>query len=331
VGDLTPWWDRGLWDVVLHSVAQFLLVVTRLSGLMLLGPLFGQPSVPFTIRAGVVVALSLILTPALPQFAARGFDRIDSNADGWVTSEEIPDGLHDRWDTIRQQSQRTAVLGLNRDDYTRGQHVIWPTSLLTYVGLLLGELVLGLLLGLGTTIIMSGLQIAGQLIDQQAGFSLGEVFNPDFDSSGSVSGQMLFLLGMVVFLLIEPIDGHLLLLGTLVQTFETLPPGTALVSLSAIELLGNLIQVALSLGIRVAAPVMVMMSLADLTMGFLAHSVPQVNLQALGFAAKAALCLLILVLAVSGVGDLLAGTVVQVIEELRQALTLPTDPGLSAM
>ena len=327
-----PWLDRfapllwsGLVESALGEVARFVLVLVRFSGLMIVGPLFGQPSLPFNVRVLLIVALALIVTPALPRHAERGFDRLDQNADGWLTADELPEGLRERHHAIVQAAHREIDTGLRRDEYAALRPAPFPTNLLGYATVAIGELSLGLLLGLGAFTVLAGLQLAGQIVDQQAGFNLGEIVNPEFDSAGSVSGQLLFLLGTMLFLMLEPLGGHLLLLKTLVQTFETLPVGEAFVSLSAMELVGGLVQEALILGVRVAAPLVVSMTLIDLTLGFLGHSVPQVNVQAVGFVTRAGLCLLILMVLLSGVTDVVTSAVPRALEALHEALVFPTE------
>ena len=190
---------------------------------------------------------------------------------------------------------------------------------------MIGELSLGFLLGLGVLTILSGLQLAGQIVDQQAGFSLGEIINPDFDSTASISGQALFMLGMSMLLVFEPLGGHLTMLRTLIQTFETLPVGEAFLSQSAVELVGGLVQQSLLLGLRVAAPLVITMSLVDLTLGFLGHSVPQVNLQAMGYAIRAALCMFFLSVMLSGVPEVVAHFVPSALQSLNDVLVNPPD------
>ena len=46
-----------------------------------------------------------------------------------------------------------------------------PASLLDYAWSILGELTLGFALGLGVFLILLSLQMAGQMIDQQAGLA----------------------------------------------------------------------------------------------------------------------------------------------------------------
>ncbi len=321
---LAPWLSRGLVDSALLDVARFVLVLVRLSGLMIIGPFFGQTTVPANVRIFLAIALALIITPALPSQLQRGFDRLDENGDGELVQDEIPPGLEHRRDAILQARHLQPDAGIRADDY-RTFAAPPPVNLIEFTGAIVRELSLGFLLGLGVLTILSGLQLAGQIVDQQAGFSLGEIINPDFDSTASVSGQSLFSLGMTMFLVFEPLGGHLTMLRTLIQTFETLPVGEAFLSRSAIELVGTLVQQSLLLGLRVAAPLIITMSLIDLTLGFLGHSVPQVNLQAIGYAARAGLCLFFLAIMLSGVPEAVLNTVPAAVESLRDALVNPVD------
>ncbi len=321
---LLPWLSRSLVESALVDVARFVLVLTRLSGLMIIGPFFGQTTVPVNVRVFLVMALALIITPVLPSQLQRGFDRLDENADGQIALDELPPGLESRRDAIVQARHLQADAGIRAGDYATIT-ARPPANLVDFTGSILGELTLGFLLGLGVLTILSGLQLAGQIVDQQAGFSLGEIINPDFDSTASVSGQSMFMLGMTMLLVFEPLGGHLTMLRTVIQTFETLPIGEAFVSRSAIELVGDLVQQSLLLGLRVAAPLVITMSLVDLTLGFLGHSVPQVNLQAMGYAVRAALCLFFLTVMLSGVTEALLGTVPAALESLNEVLVNPPD------
>lgn len=321
---LLPWLSRSLVESALQDVARFVLVLVRLSGLMIIGPFFGQSTVPMNVRAFLVISLALIITPVLPNQLQRGFVRLDENADGLLTPDELPAGLEERRDAIIQARHLRPDADLRPGDYLTVSTQP-PTNLVDFVGLILGELTMGFLLGLGVLTILSGLQLAGQIVDQQAGFSLGEIINPDFDSTASITGQSLFMLGMTMLLVFEPMGGHLTMLRTVIQTFETLPIGEAFVSQSAIELIGGLVQQSLLLGLRVAAPLVITMSLVDLTLGFLGHSVPQVNLQAMGYAIRAALCLFFLTVMLSGVPEAMLNFVPTALESLNDVLVNPPD------
>jgi flagellar biosynthetic protein FliR len=127
-------------------------------------------------------------------------------------------------------------------------------------------------------------------------------------------------LGMTLFVILEPLGGHLTLLRLLIETFETLPLGAVVVGRSAIELIGGLTQQSFILAIRVAAPLMVMMTLIDLTLGFLGHSVPQINVQAVGYAVRASLCLLILVVLLSAIPEQISVFIPQLFDDLHTVI-----------
>lgn len=321
---LAPWLSRALVEGALAEYSRFLLVLIRMSGLMIVGPVFANSAVPLNLRVLLTVSLAIILTPSLGRHLDRGFDQLDRDRNEILTRDELPPALEHQFNNIQQAAHRLESPGLTRDDYSRRPATVVPRNLLGYGAVAVGELMLGLMLGLGVAAILAGLQIAGQIVDQQAGFGLGSIINPELDSTGSVSGQALSFLGVTAFLVMEPFGGHLRMLSILVETFETLPVGEAVVTHSAIELAGGLVQQSLVLGIRVAAPLVVMMSLIDLTLGFLGHSVPQINIQAVGYATRAGLCLLILAVLLSGVTEVIVGVMGSTLEALREALVFPT-------
>jgi flagellar biosynthetic protein FliR len=119
--------------------------------------------------------------------------------------------------------------------------------------------------------------------------------------TGSVTGQFLFQFAVTVLLVLQPTGYHLQMISAIVSTFQTLPLGEAFVSLPTIDLLRDLIHQSLVLGVQVGAPFLAAMSLVALTMGFLGHSVPQINVLIVGFPVRASISLLILIASLSGI------------------------------
>ena len=304
-----------LQGVLLHFFA-FTLIAARLSGLMTTAPGFSNINVPINVRVLLVVTMSLLLSPTLQHSAGRTFERLDVNRDGWLERAEIPRTLETCFDDLLERNGRSREDALRISEFR--VQVEFPASVLDYLWVAAGEFALGLVLGIGTTTVLSGLQLAGQLIDQQTGVGLGEVFNPDLETSSSVSGEMLYVFGTTVFLLF---GGHLLLVRALFDTFQTLPLGHAFVSQPAIDLLIKLVHQSLSLSLQVSAPLMATMSVVALAMGFLGHTVPQINILVFGFPIRVMVGLLVLALAMAGIGEAIADTVPAAIEQLRSALS----------
>src|SRR5688572_1576074 len=68
-----------------------------------------------------------------------------------------------------------------------------------------GEMGFGLAMGMVLSLVFVAAQWAGEMIGQQMGLNLGEVFDPQFGSSGSVLGDLYFMLTLVIFL---SVGGH---------------------------------------------------------------------------------------------------------------------------
>jgi flagellar biosynthetic protein FliR len=316
-----PLRDQGtrlLLSAALVQFYAFTLVVIRLSGLMIVGPLFGQSIVPRNVRVMLVVTMAFVITPTLSNYSRLVFDKLDANRDGVLTRDEVPQSMLERYDHLKESAGLLNARGLTPDAFRVSLQP--PGSVIEYAWTGVGELGLGFVLGLGMLPILSGLQIAGQLIDQQTGLSMGEIANPGLNITGSATGQFLFLFATTVLLVMEPTGYHLTILSALVETFRTIPLGQAFVTTQAIDLLRDLVHQSIVLGLQIAAPLMAAMSLVALTMGFLGHSVPQINIMVIGFPVRALTSLLILIASLSGIARHVSDVVPQVIDSLHHAL-----------
>jgi len=318
-------------DNLLHNAAfvlamknfyAFTLVLVRMAGLMTVGPLFGQRLVPANVRVLLVFAMAVLITPTLADQTERGFRRLDANRDGRLTRNEIPQQLQSRFDRLLQRAGKAKNDSLTEAEYRHSEiNLEIPPSLADYAWIAVGEFALGLVLGLGVMIILSGLQLSGEMIDQQTGLALGEISNPTLETNSSITGQFLLLFGTTLLLVMEPINGHLLLVGSLVETFQTLPVGEAAITTSTVDLLSALVHQSLVLGIQVAAPLLAVMSLAALTMGFLSHTVPQLNVLVIGFPVRASISLIVIALMLSLTAGAVVDAVPATIDAVRRNLS----------
>ncbi|WP_298863370.1 flagellar biosynthetic protein FliR [uncultured Gimesia sp.] len=298
----------------------FTLVVVRISGLMIIGPVFGQPIFPANIRILLILSLSMLITPTLHDQVTVGFYEMDINQDHRLSRDEVPVHLQDRFDSLVVNAGRQGTQELSVNDYKFVSTM--PTSLLDYAWSILGELSLGFSLGLGVYIILLSLQMAGQMIDQQAGMALGEVFNPGFDMNASLSGQYLYFIGISIFLIMEPVNGHLLMLSSLIDTFQVFPVGEGIVSTNTLDLLQTLMHQSLVLSIKVAAPLLAISALISLSMGYLGHTVPQINVLVIGFPVRAMISLVVLIFTLSGAADIVVESIPTAIDQLSRSAVM---------
>ena len=161
-----------------------------------------------------------------------------------------------------------------------------PGSILNYLVFVGSELLIGLSLGMGIVIFFSGIQLAGQMIGRIGGLLLADVFDPSVGASIPLFSRLLMLVTLAVFVCT---GGHRIVMAGLLDTFETIPPGSGAVPTSIAETFVVLLTQSFVLGICVSAPVITALLLATLVLGLISRTLPQLNILAIGFGMNAML------------------------------------------
>jgi flagellar biosynthesis protein FliR len=173
------------------------------------------------------------------------------------------------------------------------------TSLVLSLG---GEMLIGGILGYTTSLLLTGLEIAGEQIGQQMGIALAEVFNPLTEATTNVIGQLVHMTGLAVFLLI---GGHRMMLHGLMETFSTVPLLGYGLPAGLVDVTVALMTGAFILSLKVAAPVLVAMLLTELAMGLIQRTMPQFNILSTGFQVRVAVAGTVLAVGVTTMGPLI--------------------------
>ncbi|HSV32215.1 MAG TPA: flagellar biosynthetic protein FliR [Atribacteraceae bacterium] len=158
---------------------------------------------------------------------------------------------------------------------------------------LLSEIMLGLALGFIAGLVFSCIQIAGEIIDFQAGFLIANVIDPFTREVSSVMGQFYLLLAIVYYL---GIGGHLLTLEGLYRTFELVPLGTFMLTPAMEASILDLIQQVMILALQLGAPVIIALFLANLTLAILSRAIPQMDVFIVGLPLNIGICFLLTLL-----------------------------------
>lgn len=170
------------------------------------------------------------------------------------------------------------------------------------------ELLIGAAIGYGASLPLIALQMGGMVMGQQLGLGLAQVFNPDFNEQTDVLGQFFYLLAVTIFLLL---NGHHALLAVLIGSFEAVPLGGFLPGESVLQLMVGLLGAMYELAIRVAAPLLCIVFLESIAMGFVARTVPQLNILSLGFPLRILIGLLLILVVLAAMNDALADAIRQ--------------------
>ena len=170
-----------------------------------------------------------------------------------------------------------------------------PDGGIYFAAVVLGEALIGIILGFILQVIYATFQLAGQFFSLQMGFAASQVYDPLAQIQLPLVGQFLNLIAMFVLLSVKGLQ-KIFLVG-LYRSFETT---TAQTILERKDYLGRLMISSLgglfSQALIIALPIMGTLFLISVSIGLLAKAAPQMNLLMLGFPINIAMAFLLLFL-----------------------------------
>jgi flagellar biosynthetic protein FliR len=159
-----------------------------------------------------------------------------------------------------------------------------PSDLANYITAVLGQVVVGLVLGLLTNLLFSAFEVAGTLADISGGFSYASIVDPLSGQPAAAFSRLFSLCFSAIFF---ASDAYASVIGGFVRSFKGIPLGH-LPSLSAgtAATLGHAVTQILLSAFEVAAPLLGVLFLTDVALSFAARFVPQANALALALPVK---------------------------------------------
>ncbi|HMO74713.1 MAG TPA: flagellar biosynthetic protein FliR [Sphingopyxis sp.] len=148
--------------------------------------------------------------------------------------------------------------------------------------LIIGEVVIGLAIGFVLQMGLAAALIGGEAISNAMGLGFAAMADPMSGRMSSAVGQFLSMLATAIFL---AADGHLVLIGIIVDSYGALPPGGAFPSFDAIGGIIRFGSLMFAAGLTIALPVGFVLILVQIIMGVIGRSAPALNLFAVGIPA----------------------------------------------
>ncbi|MGI6548896.1 MAG: flagellar biosynthetic protein FliR [Syntrophomonadales bacterium] len=145
------------------------------------------------------------------------------------------------------------------------------------------EILIGYTLGFIAYVIFAGIQLAGQLMDMQMGFGIVNVIDPQSGTQVPLIGNFQYLVAIMVFL---GVNGHHLLLRALNDSYQFIPVLGAGIDGQFLEFMMEMGAYMFVIGLKLAAPVVAALFMADLALGFIARTVPQMHVFVVGLPMK---------------------------------------------
>lgn len=215
---------------IAEHLAPAMLVICRIGGLALFGPVLGSSAVPLRIRIATVFLIGIVAYPILPAETVR-FDEVS-------------------------------------------------LSLASLAPLAAREVLLGAVIGYIASLPLLAAQTGGLIMGQQIGLGFAQLYNPTIDDEGDVIGQLLFFMALAMFLISGGLDW--MFMGV-VRSFDHVPIGGFSADIGVLAMLNAMLLSSLELALRIAAPLLAIVFLETVAMGFIAKTVPQLNILSLGF------------------------------------------------
>ena len=147
------------------------------------------------------------------------------------------------------------------------------------IPVLIQQILIGVAMGFSMRLVFAAFEMAGDLLGLQMGLAFAQFIDPARGMQTPLIGSFLGVLAMLTFLVI---DGHLLVIAAVVQSFELIPisANLAVVNSQSIAMAGSIMFM---LALQISLPVMAAVLISNIGLGILARAAPQLNVMSIGF------------------------------------------------
>ncbi len=150
----------------------------------------------------------------------------------------------------------------------------------TYLVYVAQELLLGMLMGFVLQLAFQVFIIGGQIISMQAGMGFAVMVDPASKASVPLVGQLYLIMITLVFL---SLNGHLMVIETLMDSFKILPIGKNTVTSSMLWQVITFSSWMFKKSLLISIPALLSLLVVSLSFGVMARAAPQLNIFSLGF------------------------------------------------
>jgi len=160
--------------------------------------------------------------------------------------------------------------------------------------ILADQFLIGLAMGFAMRVVFAAVELAGELTALTMGLTFATLFDPQSQGQSSVISQFLVVLGMLSFL---ALDGHLLLLSALAESFRTLPIASSSLDGAGFRQIAEWGSTVFAAGVQLSLPMLAALLVASAALGVLTRAAPQLNIFGVGFPITIGIGLLVIGLA----------------------------------
>lgn len=155
-----------------------------------------------------------------------------------------------------------------------------PVASVPGLMILIDQLLIGTAMGLALRVVFAAVEMAGHIMGLQMGLGFATFFDPQNSTQVPVVGQFLGLIAMLLFL---AINGHLVVLTALVDSFRILPVDLTPFASNAWKTLAIWGGEIFSAGVLISMPVVAALMMTNIALAILNRAAPTLNIFTVGF------------------------------------------------
>jgi flagellar biosynthetic protein FliR len=159
-------------------------------------------------------------------------------------------------------------------------------------GIVVEQLLIGVAIGTVMQVVFAIVQAAGDFIGLQMGLAFASFFSADSSSNTMILARLLYILSLMLFL---AVDGHLLLVEILAESFRLIPIASFSLNAQGFFAIASFAGLVFKLGLLLALPVLGILLIINLSMGILNRAAPQFTVFSVGFPISLTVGMLLLV------------------------------------
>ncbi len=150
----------------------------------------------------------------------------------------------------------------------------FPVSFFPLMFLAIKEVFVGLAIGVFSSFIFESFRFAGTMISQLMGLNISSMLDPMFEEESEVLPELINILGT---LLIIAINGHHFFIKVIMDSFFTIPLTEINLPPAMIPRFIYILQIIFILGIKFAAPIIIILYLSRVIVGLLNRMVQEAD------------------------------------------------------
>lgn len=150
-----------------------------------------------------------------------------------------------------------------------------PTALYALVVLLIGEILIGIVIGMIARLLISSLQVAGTIIGFNTGLASAQLFDPNAGQQGAITGAFLSTIGITMLF---TTNMHHLMIQAMADSYVMFAPGTGFPVGDFSEMASQLVSRSFRIGFQIALPIVIVGTIIYVAMGLMARLMPQIQI-----------------------------------------------------